>query len=128
MIMIEHEVPHDEWHVFLSAFNARHQGWLIQCDHFGQGVAEGERSPFLPFFEVSFVDEGTPERFVAVVVKEGDSASIVSIMPRPAHLSLVRTLEGAEQALRIAAANGETLCIAFRTALLAELIDTSTLH
>ena len=81
--MIEHEVPHDEWHVFLTAFNARHQGWLVQCDHFGRGMAQSERSPFLPFFEVSFVDEGTPERFVAVVVKEGDLASIVSIMPRP---------------------------------------------
>jgi hypothetical protein len=126
--MIEHEVPHEEWHAFLAAFNARHQGWLMRCDRLVRDAVESDLGAFLPFFEVSFVDEGTPERFVAVVVKEGDSASIVSMMPRPAHLSLVRTLEGAEQALRIAAVNGETLCIAFRTALLAELIDTSTLH
>ena len=107
------EIPRKEWREFLSAFGARHRGWLTTLE---QGrIRISER----PLAGVDLRLTGT--EIDAVLLRFGDGAGAIQV-EAPRAVRLDETAPGEEAGLELESADGLTR-LTFRTSALPETLD-----
>src|SRR5262245_5846842 len=111
--MMTREIPRDSWKEFFEEFSRRHAGWLVDVETLGPGGSRTEARQS-PLEEIAArLDEDR------VVVRLGEETHQIS---RPQRIE-VEEDRGAERALEIRSASGESTRVSFRSALPTEMVD-----
>ena len=115
--MATREIPRDSWKEFFDGFSRRHQGWLATVEVLGAVGAQTEARE-LPLDGIS-VDHGGKSIDIAL----GPPGKGVSrVISKPSHVRIEEE-GGADRALQIESADGDTTLVTFRSALPPEMVD-----
>ena len=100
-------VSPDEWSSFLSTFNDRHHGWLVELETYDVVTREKVVSREMPLqsIELDLEDEKNPLINVTV---QGDNKVIKHILFRPSRLIVTPSNDGQEQLFQVETVNTET--------------------
>jgi hypothetical protein len=116
--MATREIPHDSWKEFFDGFSRRHQGWLATVEVLGAVGAQTEARE-LPLEGISVNDHSGK----SIDISLGPPGKGVShVVAKPSHVRIEEE-GGADRALQIESADGETTLVTFRSAIPPEMVD-----
>jgi Family of unknown function (DUF5335) len=115
--MTTREIPRDDWTHYFDAFSRRHEGWLATVEVLGAVGAQTEAHD-LPLEGVSADKHG---REIAIFLGPADNR-VEHIVESPAHVR-VEEEDGADRAVQIETAGGDTTLLSFRTSPPPETVD-----
>lgn len=117
------EINRREWLEFFNGFSRQHEGWLVNLEILGSdiGAQYTGRELALEGITAEF-DEGQGYVIAIMTGAEPDD-HITHSINRPTSVRLEQTDEGADVALAIESANGDTALLRFRSPMLPEMVD-----
>jgi hypothetical protein len=116
------EIPRHEWKEFFESFSSRHQGWFVKLQWAGTGPGADAEVQEQPLESITADLDGGEDK-VSVTLGPGPDTLRLCTVPRPSRVQLQQTAEGADQALQIDSADGTTMLVRFRSAMLPEMVD-----
>ncbi|HKY26771.1 MAG TPA: DUF5335 family protein [Pyrinomonadaceae bacterium] len=121
--MITQQIPKAEWPAFFDSFSRKHQGWLVNMQILGPNVGAQMQEEELALEGIT--DEWDEVEGNKIIIMTGAKPDdhITHSISRPTEVSLEQTDEGADVALEIKAADGNTALLQFCVATLPELVD-----
>ena len=120
------EVPRTEWTVFFDSFSREHEVLRITLEVFGLDIGDQieERELALEGVTAELSDAGDK---IEIMIGAKPDAHITHTITAPNQVSLEQTDEGADVALAIKAADGETTLLRFCSAMLPETVDAAAI-
>lgn len=113
--MATEHVASGQWASFFQSFSRRHEGWLVKVEILGESIGAQVEVDSLPLSGISVEhDEGNPA--VEITVQDKRGAHITHTVSDVRDV-WVKTQDGADEALELAAVSAVTL-ITFRTAMM----------
>ena len=117
------EIPRTEWLSFFDSFSRQHEGWLVNLEILGSDIGAQYEGRELALEGITAEwDEGEGYVIAIMTGVEAD-AHITHSINRPTMVSLEQTDQGADVALAIKSANGDTALLRFRSPMLPEMVD-----
>jgi len=116
------EIPKEEWGKFCDNFSSRHEGWLVTLEILGAeiGAQVEERELALN----GIVDEWDEIRGNTIMIMVGTKQDhITHTIGNATQVSLEQTEGGADVAVAIKSADGNTALLRFRSSMLPEMVD-----
>ena len=122
--MITQQIPKAEWPEFFDSFSRKHQGWLVNMQILGPNVGAQMQEEELALEGIT--DEWDEVEGNKIIIMTGAKPDdhITHSISRPTDVSLEQTDEGADVALAIKAADGNTALLQFCVATRPELVDS----
>jgi hypothetical protein len=117
------EIPRNDWPEFFDSFSRQHEGWLATLEVLGSEIGAQVEEHDLKF--TGIVDEWDEIHGNQIVIMVGAKPQdhISHSINRPVQVLLEQTDEGADVALSIKSADGNTALLRFRSVILPELVD-----
>jgi len=110
--MATEHVASGQWISFFQTFSRRHMGWLVKVEVLGERIGAQVEVDSLPLEGITLEhDEGNPS--VEITVVDGEGVHITHMVSDVRDVWL-KTEDGADQALELAAASAVTL-VTFRS-------------
>lgn len=121
--MITQQIPRDEWPAFFNSFSRKHEGWLVNVQILGPNVGAQMQEQELALEGIT--DEWDEAEGNTIIIMTGSRPDdhITHSISRPIEVSLEQTDEGADVALAIKAADGNTALLQFCVATRPEWVD-----
>jgi hypothetical protein len=117
--MATEHVASGQWISFFQSFSRRHAGWLVKVEVLGERIGAQVEVDSLPLEGITLEhDEGSPSVEITVVDRRGGHLTHMVSDVRDVWL---KTEDGADQALELAAASAVTL-VTFRSALVSDAV------
>jgi hypothetical protein len=116
------EIPREAWVHRLNEFTSIHDGWLVSLDVLGPDIGAQPQVDNLPLLGIS-ADRSNHDGTIAVSVGRSGTDQFTHIIHAVTHILVERTDEGADAALQIQSADGNTTIVRFRSAVLPETVD-----
>ena len=120
--MMTLEVPRGDWTRTFDEFSKRHAGWLVSIDVVGAELGAQPEVHELPLVGITAETTGdAPVIAITATAPGGDQ--MTHVVHDPTHVRIERTLEGADTAVEITAADSTASILRFRTVALPETVD-----
>ena len=112
------QIPQSEWPAFLSSFNSRHQGWLMNLEVFGPDIGAQVEGSWLVL--EGLADEYDERRGNTIMIMAGDKREhhVTHSISRATEISLEKTDSGEDAALSIRGDDGNRTLLTFLYAVL----------
>src|SRR5436853_7080557 len=117
------EIPRQEWNSFFYSFSRQHVGWLATLEVFGPEVGAQEEAHELPLEGVSIAAEADKSENIAINMGKTPEDHISRTIPKPKHVWLKKTDEGADAALEIESEDEAKTLLRFRSPMPPEFVD-----
>ena len=111
------EIPRTEWAAFFDSFSRRHEGWRATLDFLGPDIGEQIEERELIFESVTAELSDTGDK-IEILIGFGPDDHVTHTINDPERVSLEQTEEGADVALAIKEAGGETTLLRFPLSML----------
>lgn len=119
MLVHTADVPRSDWTAFFESFSRQHEGWLISLDVGCASGGSAREARELPLDGITF--EAATDTIVLGLREPGGSL-LTHVVRSPVRLTRHETLQGT-LGLEIAAADGGSTTLRFRTVIAPELVD-----
>ena len=105
--MSTREIPRDEWSTFFDNFSRKHEGWGATLEVFGQEIGDQieERGLFLAGVTADLSDRGDR---ISIMLGGKTEGHLTHIITAPTEVGFEQTEDGANSALQIKSADGNT--------------------
>ena len=121
--MITQQIPRDEWPAFLNSFSRKHEGWLVNLQILGPDVGAQMQEQELALEGITDEWDEVEGNTILIMTGSRPDDHITHSISRPTEVSLEQTDEGADVALAIKAADGNTALLQFCVTTRPELVD-----
>lgn len=121
--MITQQIPKDEWPAFFNSFSRKHEGWLVNLQILGPNVGAQMQEQELALEGITDEWDEVDGNTIIIMTGSRPDDHITHSISRPTEVSLEQTDEGADVALAIKAADGNTALLQFCVATRPELVD-----
>ena len=121
--MITQQIPKDEWPAFFNSFSRRHEGWLVNLQILGPNIGAQMQEQELALEGITDEWDEVDGNTIIIMTGSRPDDHITHSISRPTEVSLEQTDEGADVALAIKAADGNTALLQFCVATRPELVD-----
>ena len=121
--MITQQIPKDEWPTFFDNFSRKHEGWLVNLQILGPDVGAQMQEEELALEGITDEWDEVEGNTILIMTGSRPDDHITHSISRPTEVSLEQTDEGADVALAIKAADGNTALLQFCVATRPELVD-----
>jgi hypothetical protein len=115
------EVEPKDWISFLDGFSRQHEGWLASIEIATPGVKQTE--VVNRRLKGVSIDHAHGRQRAYVEMGDTPDQSLVHVIESPRRIRFKRTRTGAHEGLEIESADGSTMIVRFRSAMLPEMID-----
>ena len=121
--MITQQIPKDEWPAFFNSFSRKHEGWLVNLQILGPNIGAQMQEQELALEGITDECDEVDGNTIIIMTGSRPDDHITHSISRPTEVSLEQTDEGADVALAIKAADGNTALLQFCVATRPELVD-----
>lgn len=121
--MITQQIPKDEWPAFFNSFSRKHEGWLVNLQILGPNIGAQMQEQELALEGITDEWDEVDGNTIIIMTGSRPDDHITHSISRPTEVSLEQTDEGADVALAIKAADGNTALLQFCVATRPELVD-----